>query len=103
MSSTLIYILQANRDQFFSDKSFTFDVQELILKWAIFIDGINALSTMSVNTKPDVLTEEYSWLLAEDSNWPFSFLNLCKTFNIDRLSLRDNLIKAIGEQMKENL
>lgn len=68
---------------------------ELALKWAVFIDGLeeycNLAVDISAHRSQDFLQEEV-WILADDTEWPFSFLNLCETFFIEPTSLRHALI-----------
>ncbi|NOT53396.1 MAG: hypothetical protein HOP18_02215 [Deltaproteobacteria bacterium] len=87
-------VLSSN--QFFSDRVPAGEnANELVLKWAVFTDGLQRYSTLAAD--PDAhFTEEFqeeeAWLLDDDREWPFSFVNLSETFGFQTASLRGSLL-----------
>ena len=82
--------------QFFSDRVPAGEAaNELVLQWAVFTDGLQRYTTLAAD--PDLhLSEEFSeeeaWLLDNDREWPFSFVNLSETFGFQTDSLRASLL-----------
>ncbi len=87
-------VLSSN--QFFSDRVPAGETaNELVLKWAVFTDGLQRYSTLAAD--PDAhhteeFQEEEAWLLDDDREWPFSFVNLSETFGFQTASLRVSLL-----------
>jgi hypothetical protein len=83
-------------DLFFSDRFLGGEIaSETALRWAVFADGVRQYWRMAADLAShdsDEFREEESWILADDSVWPFSFLNLCKTFGLEIESTRAALI-----------
>lgn len=83
------------QDQFLSDRLLLGAVaREFLLKWAVFIDGLQQYWTLAADESSHDSTEfleEERWVLAEDPTWPFSFSNLCETFGVDAESVRQAL------------
>src|SRR5713101_3262316 len=40
----------------------------------------------------ELYLDAYSWLISDDSSWPFSFLNVCQLLNLAPESLRQELL-----------
>ena len=40
----------------------------------------------------ELYLDAYSWLISDDSSWPFSFLNVCQLLNLGPESLRQELL-----------
>jgi hypothetical protein len=81
---------------FFSDRFLGGEVaSEMALRWAVFADGVRQYWRMAADLgthDSDEFREEENWILADDSMWPFSFLNLCKTFGLEIESTRAALL-----------
>lgn len=82
--------------QFFSDRLLVGRASgELALRWAVFSDGLSRYwklaSDWSLHNSEEFLEEE-NWLLADDTEWPFSFASLCETFGLHVSSLRSSLL-----------
>lgn len=82
--------------QFFSDRLLVGRASgELALRWAVFADGLSRYwklaSDCSFHNSAEFLEEE-SWVLADDTDWPFSFTNLCETFGLHTSSVRSSLL-----------
>lgn len=82
--------------QFFSDRLLVGRASgELALRWAVFADGLSQywkLAADYTSHSSEEFLEEESWILADDSEWPFSFTNLCATFGLQTDSLRTSLL-----------
>jgi len=87
-------ILSSN--QFFSDRVPAGETaNELVLQWAVFTDGLQRYSTLAADTDAhfsEEFGEEEAWLLDDDREWPFSFVNLSETFGFQTASLRASLL-----------
>jgi hypothetical protein len=86
--------------QFFSDRiPAGQDANELVLQWAVFTDGLQRYWTLAAE-RDSHLSEEFheeeTWLLDEDRQWPFSFVNLCEVFGFQADSLRASLLTRKG-------
>jgi hypothetical protein len=82
--------------QFFSDRLLVGRASgELALRWAVFSDGLSRYwklaSDCSFHNSEEFLEEE-NWLLADDTEWPFSFASLCETFGLHVPSVRSSLL-----------
>jgi hypothetical protein len=82
--------------QFFSDRLLVGRASgELALRWAVFSDGLSRYwklaSDCSLHNSEEFLEEE-NWLLADDTDWPFSFASLCETFGLHVSSVRSSLL-----------
>lgn len=84
------------QDQFLSDRLLLGSVAgELILKWAVFADGLKQYWKLAADQSchdSEEFLEEERWVLAEDPAWPFSFSNLCETFGVQTDSVRHALL-----------
>jgi hypothetical protein len=40
----------------------------------------------------ELYLDAYSWVISDDSSWPFSFLNVCQLLNLTPESLRQELL-----------
>jgi hypothetical protein len=82
--------------QFFSDRvPAGEEANELVLQWAVFTDGLQRYSTLAADADTHLseeFCEEEAWLLDNDREWPFSFVNLCETFGFQTDSLRVSLL-----------
>jgi hypothetical protein len=82
--------------QFFSDRVPAGEAaNELVLQWAVFTDGLQRYSTLAADPDSHLseeFCEEEAWLLDNDREWPFSFVNLCETFGFQTDSLRVSLL-----------
>jgi hypothetical protein len=82
--------------QFFSDRLLVGRASgELALRWAVFADGLSRYwklaADRTLHTSEEFLEEE-SWVLTDDSDWPFSFASLCETFGLNTASVRTSLL-----------
>lgn len=83
-------------DTFFSDRLLVGRASgELALRWAVFSDGLSRYwklaSDCSYHNSGEFLEEE-NWLIADDTEWPFSFVSLCGTFGLHVSSVRASLL-----------
>ena len=83
-------------DQFFSDRLLVGKASgEMALRWAVFADGLEQYWKLaadpSAHTSPE-FQEEEGWVLADDTEWPFSFTNLCEAFGLSPQSVRSVLV-----------
>jgi len=82
--------------QFFSDRVPAGEAaNELVLQWAVFTDGVQRYSTLAADADAHLseeFCEEEAWLLDDDREWPFSFVNLSETFGFQTASLRASLL-----------
>jgi hypothetical protein len=71
------------------------DTNELVLQWAVFTDGLQRYWTLAADRDSHLseeFREEETWLLDDDREWPFSFVNLCEAFGFQVDSLRASLL-----------
>jgi len=78
--------------QFFSDRFFVGKASgETALRWAVLADGLRQYFKLaadpSAQGSPE-FREEEGWILADDAEWPFSFVNLCEAFGLNPQVLR---------------
>lgn len=69
---------------------------EAILKSAVFFSGVHTYWCCVVDPsarKSSEFLEDEAWIMVDDAEWPFSFINICKELGIDPVSLRLVLIK----------
>ena len=82
-------------DQFFSDRFLVGNApEELSLQWAVFMDGLQQYWTLAENEvgrNSEEFSQEESWMLVDDEEWPFSFAHLCETFGLQTASVRTAL------------
>jgi len=83
--------------QFMSDKLLGGKASaEATLKFAVFMNGLHEYwkdaAYPALHNTHEFLEEE-AWVLAEDTEWPFSFVNLCNDFGIVSKSLRRVLVE----------
>ena len=82
--------------QFFSDRLMVGQVSgEMALRWAVFADGLSQywkLAADGAAHSSEEFQEEENWVLADNSDWPFSFPSLCETFGLQTESLRTLLL-----------
>src|SRR6476619_1266831 len=82
-------------DQFFSDRLLIGNAaEELSLQWAVFMDGLQQYLSLAENEtgrNSEEFTQEESWVLVDDEEWPFSFKQLCQTFGLQPASVRTAL------------
>jgi hypothetical protein len=82
--------------QYFSDRVPAGEAaNELVLQWAVFTDGLQRYSTLAADADAHLseeFCEEEAWLLDDDREWPFSFVNLSETFGFHTASLRASLL-----------
>ena len=90
-------------NQFFSDRiPAGQDANELVLQWAVFTDGLQRYWALAADRDAHLseeFREEETWLLDDDRQWPFSFVNLCEVFGFQPDSLRASLlIRKVAHQ-----
>jgi hypothetical protein len=82
--------------QFLSDRLLVGQASgEMALRWAVFADGLKQywkLAADQASHASEEFREEESWVLSEDGDWPFSFINLCDTFGLNSASVRATLL-----------
>lgn len=82
--------------QFFSDRRLVGRASgEMALRWAVFADGLSQYWKLAADASrhnSEEFREEENWVLAEESDWPFSFTSLCETFGLKTGSLRSSLL-----------
>lgn len=89
---TLAFIFR-DHTEFFSDKLLVGETaHEEIIRWAVLIDGLRGFEVSPEGA--EAFKEERAWVMAEDWEWPFSFLNLCRNFHVDAESLRHYLLSS---------
>ena len=91
--------------QFFSDRLLVGRASgELALQWAVFSDGLSRywkLASNNIFHTSEEFLEEENWLLADDTDWPFSFVSLCQTFGLKASSVRSSLLAWKHAHMPE--
>jgi hypothetical protein len=91
--------------QFFSDRLLVGRASgELALQWAVFSDGLSRYWKLAADCflhASDEFLEEENWILADDTDWPFSFANLCETFGLKASSVRSSLLAWKRAHMPE--
>lgn len=82
--------------QFFSDRLLVGRASgEMALRWAVFADGLEQYWRLAADPSAHIsreFQEEEGWVLADDTEWPFSFTNLCETFGLNPQSVRNVLV-----------
>lgn len=69
----------------------------MVIRWPAFIDGIMMYYKLIPFSDSVDFKEEEEWVLADDTEWPFSFLRLCEAFGIEPDSLRKALTALKGQ------
>ena len=91
--------------QFFSDRLLVGRASgELALRWAVFADGLSQYWKLAADSSchnSEEFQEEETWILDNDSDWPFSFTNLCETFGMKTESLRTSLLAWKNAHLSE--
>lgn len=68
---------------------------ETALKWAALVDGLGEYWKLAADPYAHAsaeFQEEEGWILADNTEWPYSFVNLCKEFGLDPVSVRNMLV-----------
>lgn len=83
-----------NQEEYFSDRlsdKLIKNTQDEVLRWIVLVDGVMAYERLAMETNE--FKEELAWIMADDEEWDFSFLRLCRNFGIDHTSLREYLLR----------
>lgn len=66
---------------------------------AILVDAVAVLRA-SVRTRGDqtLKRETIHWVMAEDAEWPFSFVRVCEALEYDPVSVRLRMIRLIARR-----
>lgn len=89
--------------QFCSDKMLFQEAgNDTFIAWKVLVDGIKEFHKLLDHLNSARFQEEEGWILADDEEWPFSFLNLCQTFGIKPQSLRTALIRWKELRLEES-
>ena len=70
------------------------------LMWGMLVDAAEALILGADDPWRDdeVLAKEIrDWVLADDPEWPFSFVNACAAVGVDAGHLRDELTASLAD------
>ena len=90
------------RDYFFSDHCLMgHHSEEIVQQWEVFVDGLKQFRELAedhVCHDYSAMKEEEQWILPDESEWPFSFVHLCKTFGMNPHSVRDALFVCKSHQ-----
>jgi hypothetical protein len=82
-------------EQFWTDLDTTNRSGERALMWAVFADGIDCFrrnaSATAAQRRVEYLEAE-SWILRNDTDWPYSFVNLCEAFGFNPAGVRGALM-----------
>ncbi len=73
---------------------------ERALMWAVFADGIESFrrnAGASSTQRRIEFMEAESWMLRSDTDWPFSFVNLCEAFGFKPAGVRRALLRWKAE------
>ena len=79
---------------------------ERALMWAVFADGIEAYRrTADATTAQRRLEflEAESWMMRNDTEWPYSFVNLCEAFGFNPAGVRCALKRWRRDQARAAL
>lgn len=77
--------------------SSVFDGQpERLLMLAVLLDAVGIVRRPS-NGRRRLFDEARDWLLSDDMLWPFSFVNICDTLDLDPGRLRTLVASALDE------
>lgn len=79
---------------------------ERSLMWAVFADGIDCYRRNADASTPQrrlEFLEAESWVLRNDRDWPFSFVNLCEAFGFNPAGVRGALLRWRSSQTRETL
>lgn len=74
---------------------------ERVLMLAVVEDGLEAFRRHAFARDPkgrEAFTEARDWLWATDRHWPFAFLNLCDTLDLDAEAIRAALTAWLASQ-----
>jgi len=55
-------------------------------------EDLRRFHAASTGVERELYRDAYSWLMADDSSWPFSFLNVCQLLNLVPEVVRDELL-----------
>jgi hypothetical protein len=72
---------------------------------AVLTDAIlhyRALATTPEGTRRRELAESERWILSNERDWPFSFLNVCEALGIEPQPLRRGLVRWRGAHQRES-
>jgi hypothetical protein len=79
---------------------------ETKIRYRILRDGIKEFRKHAFSTTPRGMAtfrETQAWILSNDSDWPYSFSNLCEVLGIDPEAARASLIRWRNkEEVKRN-
>ena len=82
--------------EFFSDRLLVGRASgEVALMWAVFSHGLEQYWRMAADPSAwdsQDFQEDESWVMADDEEWPFSFVNLCENFGLPAQSVRSVLV-----------
>jgi len=90
--------------QFFAKRSKS--EPELQLMMAVLYEALNCLEKHRVATDVRgrrLLRETVQWLLADEVDWPFSFVSICGVLDLDTNAVRQHLRVFAGEQSDPSL
>lgn len=74
---------------------------DALLMRAVLCDGMHQYCVHAFFPENHEFQEEEAWLLADDTDWPFSFVNLCAYFGIEPHSLRGAMMRVRKNIQKE--
>jgi hypothetical protein len=67
----------------------------IVLRWAVLLDAFNVLTRPSKKKNrrhtQRLLKETSEWFFSDDTDWPFSFVNICSTLGLDPEYIRRGL------------
>lgn len=100
MIPTIPYLLPW--DEFLSDRCLGgIASADALLLWTVLYDGLRQYCVHAHLPESHEFREGKEWLLSNDNDWPFSFINLCAYFGIEPQSLRDAMIRLRKNTQKE--
>jgi hypothetical protein len=67
----------------------------LRLMLAVLDDGLETLFA-TAGRRPGLWADTVSWVIDDDTQWPFSFVNLCEALDVDAARLRRRLAPWLG-------
>jgi hypothetical protein len=73
---------------------------EFRLMWAVLEDGFECYLRYATHPSPrlqEMFREAKEWIDSDEEEWPFSFISICRAFQIDPDYLRKGLRRRVAE------
>src|ERR1700726_2271660 len=79
-----------NRAEDYTSKTGQKELAAGVLKQAA--QDLRRFNSATSAVERELYLDAYSWVISDDSSWPFSFLNVCQLLNLAPESLRQELL-----------